>query len=116
MTGKEGECRQQDFACVQAVQIHFSSKEKVGIRPVVVSISHVHDSLRPCDVDVGNVRCHRAAASPLIATFLRDVVRTMKDVRYHVKIYIKKVRSSFVCKAVCHASALRDRFEIRLLP
>jgi hypothetical protein len=27
----------------------------------------------------------------VIATFLREVVRSMKDVRYHMKVYIKKV-------------------------
>lgn len=50
-----------------------------------------------------NASCFRAAASPLIATFLRDVVRAMKDVRYHVKIYIKKVRTTLCARVSLHS-------------
>ena len=31
---------------------------------------------------------HRAA--PVIATFLRELVRSMKDVRYHMKVFLKR--------------------------
>ena len=36
------------------------------------------------------VRRKRASSVPVVVTFLRELVRSMKDVRYHLKVFMKR--------------------------